>query len=90
MKRELGKADDFFDIPAVDYFIYGNNYTGSCGSKFRYNIVKTEDRIKAEVWNKDVCYALADVTSVNDSFPLTEEGLNACILWLLGEYEKSV
>ena len=31
MKRDLGKADEIFDVPAINFFTSGNDYFGSSG-----------------------------------------------------------
>lgn len=43
MKRDLGKADEIFDVPAINFFTSGNDYFGSSGSKFRYRISHTDE-----------------------------------------------
>ncbi len=50
MKRDLGKADEIFDVPAINFFTSGNDYFGSSGSKFRYRISHTDENIVGEVW----------------------------------------
>ena len=45
MKRDLGKADEIFDVPAINFFTSGNDYFGSSGSKFRYRISHTDGAI---------------------------------------------
>ena len=45
MKRDLGKADEIFDVPAINFFTSGNDYFGSSGSKFRYRISHTDETI---------------------------------------------
>lgn len=56
MKRDLGKADEIFDVPAINFFTSGNDYFGSSGSKFRYRISHTDENIVGEVWHEDLCY----------------------------------
>lgn len=89
MKRNLGKTDEFFDIPAIDYFISKNDYFGSCNSSFRYKLSNNENKIKAEIWHEDLCYKKANVTEEKDDFPLTADGLTESIKWLCCEYEKN-
>lgn len=69
------------DIPALSYFSFGNAYTGSCGGKFRYRIVKQEQALFASVWHTDICCALAEDKTVQE-FPESVEGLQACVEWL--------
>lgn len=89
MKRDLGKADELFDIPAIDFFISKNEYFGSCGHFFRYKLANIGEAIKAEVWFEDLCYEKAEVEVEKDDFPLTADGLTESIKWLFSEYEKS-
>ena len=56
MKRDLGKADEIFDVPAINFFTSGNDYFGSSGRKFRYRISHTDENIVGEVWHEDLCY----------------------------------
>lgn len=69
------------DIPALSYFLSGNPFVGSCRGDFRYRIAHVEDKLTCCVWEKDVCYELAEPTH-EESFPATAEGLTACIDWL--------
>lgn len=71
------------DIPALSYFLSGNPFVGSCRNDFRYRIAHVEDKLSCCVWEKDVCFELAEPT-YEDSFPATAEGLTACIDWLAG------
>ena len=32
MKRDLGKADEIFDVPAINFFTSGNDYFGFCAT----------------------------------------------------------
>lgn len=89
MKRDLGQADELFDIPAIDFFVSKNDYFGSCNSKFRYKLSNIGETIKAEIWHEDLCYDKANVTEEKDDFALTAEGLTDSIRWLFQEYEKS-
>lgn len=69
------------DIPALPYFSFGNVYTGSCGGAFRYRIKKEGDGLLASVWYADVCCELAE-DRTEKTFPETDEGLRACVLWI--------
>ena len=69
------------DIPALSYFLSGNPFVGSCRGDFRYRIAHVDDKLSCCVWEKDVCYELAEPTH-EESFPATAEGLTACIDWL--------
>lgn len=89
MKRDLGKADEIFDVPAINFFTSGNDYFGSSGSKFRYRISHTEENIVGEVWHEDLCYEKCTVTDKKEDFPLTPDGLTNCIKWLYEKYEST-
>lgn len=89
MKRDLGKADEIFDVPAINFFTSGNNYYGSSGKKFRYKISIAEDNIKAEIWHEDICYEKASVDNEKADFPVTPEGLTESIKWLFADYEET-
>lgn len=69
------------DIPALSYFSFGNSYTGSCGSAFRYRIVKEGESLLASVWYADVCCELAE-EKTEKTFPESDEGLRACVAWI--------
>ena len=69
MKRDLGKADEIFDVPAINFFTSGNDYFGSSGSKFRYRISHTDENIVGEVWHEDLCYEKCTVTDKKEDFP---------------------
>ena len=81
MKRDLGKADEIFDVPAINFFTSGNDYFGSSGSKFRYRISHTDENIVGE----EKC----TVTDKKEDFPLTPDGLTNCIKWLYEKYEST-
>ena len=89
MKRDLGKADEIFDVPAINFFTSGNDYFGSSGSKFRYRISHTDENIVGEVWHEDLCYVKCTVTDKKEDFPLTPDGLTSCIKWLYEKYEST-
>ena len=89
MKRDLGKADEIFDVPAINFFTSGNDYFGSSGSKFRYRISHTDENIVGEVWHEDLCYEKCTVTDKKEDFPLTPDGLTNCIKWLYEKYEST-
>lgn len=89
MKRDLGKADEIFDVPAINFFTSGNDYFGSNGSKFRYRISHTDENIVGEVWHEDLCYEKSTVTDKKEDFPLTPDGLTNCIKWLYEKYEST-
>lgn len=82
MKRNLGKADELFDIPAIDFFISKNDYFGSCGENFRYKLSNIGENIQAEIWRENLCYEKADIELQKDDFPLTADGLTESIVWL--------
>ena len=88
MKRDLGKADEIFDVPAINFFTSGNDYFGSSGSKFRYRISHTDENIVGEVWHEDLCYEKCTVTDKKEDFPLTPDGLTNCIKWLYEKYGR--
>lgn len=69
MKRDLGKADEIFDVPAINFFTSGNDYFGSSGSKFRYRISHTDENIVGEVWHEDLCYENAPLP-IKRGFPV--------------------
>ena len=89
MKRDLGKADEIFDVPAINFFTSGNDYFGSSGSKFRYRISHTDENIVGEVWHEDLCYEKCTVADKKEDFPLTPDGLTDCIKWLYEKYENT-
>ena len=89
MKRDLGKADEIFDVPAINFFTSGNDYFGSSGSKFRYRISHTDENIVGEIWHEDLCYEKCTVTDKKEDFPLTPDGLTSCIKWLYEKYEST-
>ncbi|MEG0229511.1 MAG: hypothetical protein RR640_02795 [Oscillospiraceae bacterium] len=71
-----------FDIPAIEYFLSKNDYTGSFNKTFRFKITPKDEMLKAEIWNKDVCYDLAEIEDSKE-FQLNEDGLKSCIDWLM-------
>lgn len=87
MKRDLGAADEIFDVPAINYFTSNNDYLGSWKSNFRYKISNTDGKIKSEIWNEDVCFELAEITCEKE-FELTPEGLTECIKWLYSQIKQ--
>uniref|UniRef100_UPI00402952B8 hypothetical protein n=1 Tax=Candidatus Fimenecus sp. TaxID=3022888 RepID=UPI00402952B8 len=89
MKRDLGKADEIFDVPAINFFTSENDYFGSSGSKFRYRISHTDENIVGEVWHEDLCYEKCTVADKKEDFPLTPDGLTNCIKWLYEKYEST-
>ncbi|MBQ5995093.1 MAG: hypothetical protein IJL63_04460 [Clostridia bacterium] len=70
-----------YDFPEISYFIQKNTFTGSEGDSFRYRITYEEDKLKASVWHKDLCYELAeDITE--EMFELSNDGLVKAIEWI--------
>jgi len=88
LKRNLGKADEVFDIPAINFFTSGNDYFGSAGNSFRYRVSHSGDFIEAQVWRSDICFEKAEISAEKTDFPLTPDGLTQCVEWLFGEYEQ--
>lgn len=69
------------DIPAFSYFEQNNPYTGSLRADFRFRVAQKDDMLSAAVWHQDICFEMAD-DKVEQSFPLTEEGLQAAVEWI--------
>lgn len=90
MKRNLGNADIFFDIPAINYFTQGNSYLGSVGTNFRYIIYFEDEMIKSEYWLKDVARTIIDEKNVKkcENKPATEEGITNTVKDLYKNYIK--
>ncbi|MGP1360885.1 MAG: hypothetical protein ACTTK5_00395 [Candidatus Fimenecus sp.] len=92
MKRNLGDADIFFDIPSINYFTQGNSYLGSVNVNFRYKIYFEDEKIKSEYWLKDVARSVIDETCVIKckSLPATEENITNTIKTLYKNYIKEI
>lgn len=70
-------SEKLLDVPVLSFFEQGNIFTGCCRADFRYRIAKDADTLAANIWHQDVCYGLCDTEDY--TFPLTDEGLSACI-----------
>ena len=79
-------------IPTLHTFAMNNIFTGSCGL-FRFrakpNVVMatskevdfTQSTIEVEYWHGLFCYEKSEMEG-KETFPLTEDGREAMILWL--------
>lgn len=63
-----------------------NAYTGSAG-RLRYLIKPAEEALEVQIWNQDVCFALAQILE-SASFPLSPEGLEEIRAWLTEQYRR--
>ena len=74
------------------YFTEGNRFAGSHsgdGRIIRYRVEpnRENERLLAWCWREDLCFEKANEKS-EESFPLTQEGLDALILWLEKKFEE--
>jgi hypothetical protein len=74
------RENSVFDLPLLDYFQFGNEFTGSWQG-FQYKIVPEEGLLKAAVWEGPWCSEKSRMTA-EEGFPLTGEGLEDMIAWL--------
>ena len=75
------------DLQKLTFFTEGNTFTGERtgeqGAILRY-LVKPDrktDTLAAVVWHSDVCFEQAE-EKVEQSFPMSEEGLEEIQRWL--------
>ena len=73
-------------LPNLDYWRYGNKWTGSLG-RASFFIDPSDEHFSVEMWTGPLCHALCTVEQ-RAEFPLEEEGLQALRAWLLEEAEK--
>ena len=81
-----------FDVQKLVYFTEGNRFAGSHsgdGRIIRYRVEpnRENERLLAWCWREDLCFEKAKEKS-EESFPLTQEGLDALILWLEKKFEE--
>lgn len=78
------------EIPTMLFWENGNTWYGSCGNtRFfiqpvtRKSSDGTEEArcLNVEIWNGPLCKELSEVIA-EDSFPMTEAGLEALTAWL--------
>lgn len=81
-------------LPTLPHWQFGNDWTGS-KERMRFYIkpveIEAEDggkhrELLAEVWHEDVCRELATVLD-SQTFPCTQEGLDAVTGWLTQKYQ---
>ena len=80
------------DMQKLVYFTEGNRFAGSHsgdGRIIRYSVEPNmeNERLLAWCWREDLCFEKAKEKS-EESFPLTQEGLDALILWLEKKFEE--
>ena len=80
------------DMQKLVYFAEGNRFAGSHsgdGRIIRYRVEpnRENERLLAWCWREDLCFEKAKEKS-EESFPLTQEGLDALILWLEKKFEE--
>lgn len=68
-------------LPVLSHFENGNTWIASIGT-LRYKIAPTGEELRTEIWEGPWCYELSRVEA-GESFPLTEEGIEALRGWLL-------
>ena len=78
--------DNLFPLRPFDFFSNKNAYTGSAG-RLRYLIKPAEEALEVQIWNQDVCFALAQILE-SASFPLSPEGLEEIRAWLTEQYRR--
>ncbi len=64
-----------FELRPFSFFVNKNEFTGSQDG-MRYRIAPQEETLQLWVWYDDVCFALSEAGDP-ESFPLTQEGLDA-------------
>lgn len=80
------------DMQKLVYFTEGNRFAWSHsgdGRIIRYRVEpnRENERLLAWCWREDLCFEKAKEKS-EESFPLTQEGLDALILWLEKKFEE--
>ena len=80
------------DMQKLVYFTEGNRFAGSHsgdGRIIRYRVEpnRENERLLAWCWREDLCFEKAKEKS-EESFPLTQEGRDALILWLEKKFEE--
>ena len=80
------------DMQKLVYFTEGNRFAGSHsgdGRIIRYRVEPNRENewLLAWCWREDLCFEKAKEKS-EESFPLTQEGLDALILWLEKKFEE--
>ena len=80
------------DMQKLVYFTEGNRFAGSHsgdGRIIRYRVEpnRENERLLAWCWREDLCFEKAKEKS-EESFPLTQEGLDALIRWLEKKFEE--
>ncbi len=80
------------DMQKLVYFTEGNRFAGSHsgdGRIIRYRVEpdRENERLLAWCWLEDMCFEKAKEKS-EESFPLTQDGLDALILWLEKKFEE--
>ena len=80
------------DMQKLVYFTEGNRFAVSHsgdGRIIRYRVEpdRENERLLAWCWREDLCFEKAKEKS-EESFPLTQEGLDALILWLEKKFEE--
>ena len=80
------------DMQKLVYFTEGNRFAGSHsgdGRIIRYRVEpnRENERLLAWCWREDLCFEKAKEKS-EESSPLTQEGLDALILWLEKKFEE--
>ena len=81
-----------FDMQKLAYFTEGNRFAGSHTEgnriiRYRVDPHRENEKLLVWCWHEDKCFEKAKEKS-EGSFPLTQDGLNALILWLQKEFEE--
>lgn len=72
-------------IPDLEYFGYGNIYSGS-RKEFNYKITPKENTLQTMVWYGKLCSEKSEPAASRED-PLDDHGLPALIEWLDAQYE---
>ena len=75
------------DMQKLVYFTEGNHSGDGRIIRYRVEPDRENERLLAWCWREDLCFEKAKEKS-EESFPLTQEGLDALILWLEKKFEE--
>lgn len=78
-------VQESFTILPLEYFTYGNQFSGSRG-EFNYKIIPKEE-FRLIIWYGKNCSAKSELVC-EANFPLVEESRPQICLWLAEQYER--